>query len=140
MTPGGRARRRAWSVGERLPALRAPGSWLLHQVDGVSARPLIAIAVVGADVVWVALSVVLNFPNRLETIFQTLVAALTLAMVFVIQHTQARLNVATQRKLDEILRALPAASNALISVEQATDDQLQTATEVHQQIRAAALE
>jgi low affinity Fe/Cu permease len=29
-------------------------------------------------------------PARRETIFQTVVAALTLTMVFVIQHTQAR--------------------------------------------------
>lgn len=106
----------------------------------MTARPLIAITVVTADAAWVVLSVLLNFPGRLETIFQTLVAALTLAMVFVIQHTQAKLNVATQRKLDEILRALPAADNTLINIEQATDEELQAATDLHQQIRVTALD
>jgi hypothetical protein len=33
-------------------------------------------------------------------------------MVFVIQHTQARHQAATQRKLDEIVRALPEADNS----------------------------
>ena len=108
---------------------------MLHRVDQLTSRPLIAIAVVSLDCVWVLLSFVWDFPSRLETVFQTLVAALTLAMVFVIQHTQAKLNIATQRKLDEILHALPAADNALISLEQATDEELQTMTEAHQQLR-----
>ena len=46
-------------------------------------------------------------PARWETIFQTVVAALTLMMVFVIQHTQQRQQRATPRKLDEILQARP---------------------------------
>ena len=117
------------------PSLRRPGSWVLHRVDQWTSRPLIAIAVVSVDGVWVLLSIVWDFPAKLETVFQTLVAALTLAMVFVIQHTQAKLNIATQRKLDEILHALPAADNALISLEQATDEELQAVTEAHQQLR-----
>ena len=40
-------------------------------------------------------------------------------MVFVIQHTQARAQEATQRKLDEILRASPEADNSLITLEEA---------------------
>jgi hypothetical protein len=44
-----------------------------------------------------AFSVAVGFPTRLETIFPTLVAALTLALVFVIQHTQAREQLVTQR-------------------------------------------
>ncbi len=45
-------------------------------------------------------------------------------MVFVIQHTQARHQAATQRKLDEILRALPEADNTLLALEHAFDDEL----------------
>jgi low affinity Fe/Cu permease len=46
---------------------------------------------------------VFGFPARLETIFPTHAAATRLAMVFVIQQTQARAQAATQRTLDEIL-------------------------------------
>lgn len=54
-------------------------------------RPLlVVVVVVAADIVWVVYSTVVGFPSRLETIFQTMVGALTLALVFVIQHTQAR--------------------------------------------------
>ena len=75
-----------------------------------------------------------------EGIFQSLVAALTLAMVFVIQHTQARQQAATQRKLDEILQALPGADNSLLTLEHASDQELRAAGHQHSGIRKAALD
>jgi low affinity Fe/Cu permease len=78
--------------------------------------------------VWVFISAIFGFPARLETVFMTLAAATTLIMVFVIQHTQARAQAATQRKLDEILRASPGADNSLITLEEAPDNELKAAT------------
>src|SRR5450756_1785470 len=72
------------------PEQRHPGSRVLHALDRWAARPTLALGVVTADVVWVLYSVAFGFPARLETTFQTLAVATTLAMVFVIQHTQAR--------------------------------------------------
>ena len=106
---------------------RRPGSRLLHGIDRFASRPEVAWALVALDGVWVIFSIAFGFPSRLETIFQTLVAALTLAMVFVIQHTQTREQLVTQRKLDEILRALPGASNAFIALEEAADAELHDA-------------
>ncbi len=97
-----------------------------------------ALTIVTVDVIWVIYSVFGGFPGRLELIFQTVVAALTLAMVFVIQHTQARQQSATQRKLDEILRAMPAASNAVIGLETGSDRQLQAVAEAHRGLREEA--
>ena len=125
-------------VSRSAELVKAPGSWILHGVDRLAARPWVAGSVVAVDTAWVAFSVVREFPSRLETAFQTLVAALTLAMVFVIQHTQAKLSMATQRKLDEILRALPGANDALIGLEQAPIGDIEAATHVHQVARAAA--
>ena len=93
---------------------------------------------VTADVLWVLYSAVFGFPARLETVFQTLAAATTLAMVFVIQHTQARAQEATQRKLDEILRASPGADNSLITLEEAPDNELKAATDTHRDARRDA--
>ena len=93
---------------------------------------------VTADVVLVLYSALFGFPARLETIFQTLAAATTLAMVFVIQHTQARAQAATQRKLDEILRASPEADNTLITLEEAPDNEPKAATEAHRDARRDA--
>jgi low affinity Fe/Cu permease len=85
-------------------------------------------------------SVAVGFPERWEVIFQTLLAALTLVMVFVIQHTQARHQQAAQRKLDEILQAMPGADNALLTLEHAADDELRGAGRQHRQVRRASLD
>jgi low affinity Fe/Cu permease len=116
----------------------APESGFLHAVDRIASRPRLAIVLITADVLWVIFSFAVDFPTRLELGFQTVVAAITLAMVFVIQHTQARQEAVTQRKLDEILRALPAASNSLITLEEAPDSELRAVTEVHREARARA--
>ena len=117
---------------------RHPGSRVLHTVDRWAARPTLALAAVTAVVVWVLISVVVGFPARLETVFMTLAAATTLIMVFVIQHTQARAQAATQRKLDEILRASPGADNSLITLEEAPDNELKAATAASRDARRDA--
>lgn len=117
---------------------RHVGSRVLHALDRWAAKPTLALSVVIAVVVWVVSSAVIGFPARLETIFQTLAAATTLAMVFVIQHTQAREQAATQRKLDEILRASPEADNTLITLEEAPDNELKAATDAHRHARRDA--
>jgi low affinity Fe/Cu permease len=119
---------------------RPAGSRLLYKVDQWASRPVTALVVLGGVMAWVLVSLVAGFPGRWETVFQTLVAALTLTMVFVIQHTQARQQAATQRKLDEILQALPGADNALLSLEHASDDELRASGDLHLGIRQAALD
>lgn len=111
------------------------GSRVLHTLVRWAANPTLALSVVTADVLWVLYSAVFGFPARLETVFQTLAAATTLAMVFVIQHTQARAQEATQRKLDEILRASPGADNSLITLEEAPDNELKAASDAHRDLR-----
>ena len=115
-------------------------SRLLTELDRVASRPLVAVIFVTADAVWIVTSVVLEFPAGLETTVLTLVAGLTFAMLFVIQHTQSRLQAATQRKLDEILKALPAANKAVLSIEKANDEELRDVSAAHIAIREEAIE
>jgi low affinity Fe/Cu permease len=114
---------------------RRPTSRMLHALDSATSTSWFALTVVTLDLLWVVFSLWLQFPSRLERIFQTMVAAFTLAMVFVIQHTQAREQEATQRKLDEILAALPDADNSVISLEHAPDHELQAAARKHRGAR-----
>jgi len=58
---------------------RSPGSRLLSGVDRLASRPLAALIVLTADIAWVLVSVAAGFPSRWESVFQSLVAALTLA-------------------------------------------------------------
>jgi low affinity Fe/Cu permease len=119
---------------------RSAGSRLLYSIDRWAGRPLVALTVVVVDLLWVIFSVLNGFPGRLETVFQAVVAALTLAMVFVIQHTQARHQVTTQRKLDEILRAIPHADNSIIALEDADDKTLRSTHDAHRGLRRKALD
>src|SRR6201989_1885424 len=112
----------------------------LSRADRYASRPLAAIFVVIAAGTWIIVSIAAEFPARWETIFQTVVAALTLAMVFVIQHTQGRHQRATQRKLDEILLALPDTDNALVTLEHASDDELHSVGHQHRSIHQAAID
>jgi low affinity Fe/Cu permease len=119
---------------------RSSVSVLLSTADRYASRPAAAVLVVGAAGAWLIVSIVAGFPGRWETIFQTVVAALTLAMVFVIQHTQARHQRATQRKLDEILLAMPGTDDALVTLEHASDEELHSVGHQHRSVRQAALE
>jgi low affinity Fe/Cu permease len=114
-------------------------SLLLSKADRYASRPAAAVLVLAAAGAWLVVSIVAGFPAQWETIFETVVAALTLAMVFVIQHTQARHQRATQRKLDEILLAIPDTDNALVTLEHASDDELHSIGHQHRSHRQAAL-
>jgi low affinity Fe/Cu permease len=128
----------------RLAASRGPSrsalSLLLSRADQLSSRPAAVTIVVAAAGAWLIVSIVVGFPAGWETVFETVVAAVTLAMVFVIQHTQARHQRATQRKLDEILLALPDTDNALVTLEHASDDELHSVGHQHLSLRQAALD
>jgi low affinity Fe/Cu permease len=119
---------------------RSPASLLLSSVDRYASKPAAAVLVVTAAGAWLVVSVVAGFPGRWETVFETVTSALTLAMVFVIQHTQARHQRATQRKLDEILLAIPGTDNSLLTLEHASDDELHAVGHQHLSVRQAALE
>jgi low affinity Fe/Cu permease len=73
------------------------------------------------------------------TAFEALAAAVTLVMVFALQHTQARQQAAVQRKLDEILQSLPGADQRLVQVESAPEHELQDLADRHTQVRHDAV-
>jgi low affinity Fe/Cu permease len=119
---------------------RSAVSLLLSRADRYASRPATAVVVVAAAGAWLIASIATGFPAEWETVFETVVSAVTLVMVFVIQHTQARHQRATQRKLDEILLALPETNDALVRLEHASDDELRSIGHRHRSVRQAALE
>ncbi len=110
-------------------------SRLLRALDWLASASWIAVTVVVLDLLWVVFSARFEFPPRLESVFTTMVSAVTLAMVFVIQHTQSRQQAVTQRKLDEILRALPDTDRSMIALEGASAAELRRARRRHKRER-----
>jgi low affinity Fe/Cu permease len=80
--------------------------------------------VVVVVVVYGVLLTLNGFPSKWEAGFQTGVGAITLIMLFAIQHTQSRQQTATQLKLDELIRATPQADSLLVKIEKAENDEL----------------
>jgi low affinity Fe/Cu permease len=79
----------------------------------------VALTVIAVVVSLVVAGATLGFPSSWVAGFEVFVSAVTLVMVFAIQHTQGREQAATQRKLDELIRALPGANESLMMLEEA---------------------
>jgi low affinity Fe/Cu permease len=117
---------------EQLPA----PSRVLYRIEHYTSLPGVALAVVLAVFALLIVGVVLGFPDAWVTAFQVSVAAITLVMVFAIQHTQGREQAATQRKLDELIRALPGADEALMMLEEAPGDVMLNVEEEQRDVRS----
>jgi low affinity Fe/Cu permease len=63
-------------------------------------------------------------PPSWDRDFEVGAAAVTLVMLFVIQHTQSHQQIATQLKLDELIRSSPEADDLLVHIERAPDEEI----------------
>jgi low affinity Fe/Cu permease len=104
---------------------RSHSSRALHSLGRWSARASAGIVVACLVIGWVVVGVVIDFPRWWETVLYSTASSVTVVMVFAIQHTQHREQLVTQRKLDELLRALPQADDRLIAAEGASDAELE---------------
>lgn len=125
-------------IAHRTAQLSA-SSRLLHRIDHLSSLPSAAVTVIVLVLASVAIGVALGFPGGWFASFGAAASALTLLMVFAIQHTQAREQAATQRKLDELIRALPGASEKLMMLEEAPKDFLQEVEEDQRDTRTGSM-
>jgi low affinity Fe/Cu permease len=114
---------------------RTLGSRWLYRIDHYSSQPAVAILVIVLLLGALVIGIALGFPARWVTAFETGASGVTLVMVFVIQHTQGREQAATQRKLDELLRALPGAQKDLIMLEEASEETMKKVEDGQRDLR-----
>ena len=103
----------------------------LHRLGEISAHSGAGLAAVAAVLLWLVVGWLNSFPTWWEVILYATSSSITLVMVFAIQHTQARQQAAIQRKLDEVLRAIGAADDRLIAVEEAPDEELEALADLN---------
>lgn len=115
-------------------------SRLLHRIDHFSSLSSVAVTATVLVICSVAIGAGLGFPTKWVASFEVTVSAVTLIMVFTIQHTQAREQAATQRKLDELIRALPGASEKLMMLEEAPREVMQEVEEDQRDVRSELTE
>jgi low affinity Fe/Cu permease len=101
----------------------------LHKIDHYTSQPWATVFLGALLVLAVAVGAILGFPTAWTTAFEVGASFITLMMVVIIQHTQGREQIATQRKLDELLRALPQAESGLMMLEEESDETIQAVEE-----------
>jgi low affinity Fe/Cu permease len=77
-----------------------------------------------AVIIWAMTGPLFHYSDTWQLVINTSTTIVTFLMVFLIQNTQSRDAKAMHLKLDEVIRALDAARDKLIDVEDATDEEI----------------
>lgn len=102
-------------------------SWFTRIAKGAAhaaGRPMTFMFAVGLILVWLISGPIFKFSDTWQLVINTGTTIITFLMVFLIQNTQNRDQEALQIKLDELLRAVEGAHNALLDLEDLDEDQL----------------
>jgi low affinity Fe/Cu permease len=75
--------------------------------------------------IWSVTGPVFNYSNTWQLIINTATTIVTFLMVFLIQNTQNRDAKALHLKLDELIRSIKGARNALIDLEEMSEEELE---------------
>lgn len=87
-------------------------------------HPLAFVLALAVIFVWAVTGPIFGFSDTWQLVINTGTTVVTFLMVFLIQNSQNRDTEAMQLKLDELLRAVRGANNAMIDLEEETDQEL----------------
>jgi low affinity Fe/Cu permease len=107
-------------------------SAFVSKMMGSSKAFILAVVVV---LIWAATGPIFHYSDTWQLIINTSTTVVTFWMVFVIQNTQNRQDIAIQLKLDELLKAVTGARNSLINIEELSEEELANLQEQFKKIK-----
>jgi low affinity Fe/Cu permease len=94
-------------------------------VGKVTGRPLAFCIALTVIVCWAITGPMFGFSDTWQLVINTGTTIITFLMVFLIQATQNRDQMALQLKLDELIRAVDGAHNAMLDLEELTEEEIE---------------
>lgn len=87
-------------------------------------RPITFVIAITLIVLWALSGRFFDYSDTWQLVINTSTTIITFLMVFLIQHTQSRDTETLQIKLDEVIRAIGKAQNAILDLDELDDEQL----------------
>jgi low affinity Fe/Cu permease len=109
-----------------------------HWVADIVGSPWAFFAGVMIVVVWAVTGPIFRYSDTWQLVINTGTTIVTFLMVFLIQSTQNRDSKAMHLKLDELIRSGRSARNALVNLENCTDEELAEFEEEFKKLRERA--
>lgn len=116
-------------------------SWFTRFAKATSratGRPIAFAAAVIIILIWAVTGPMFHFSDTWQLVINTSTTIITFLMVFLIQNTQYRDSEAVHLKLDELIRALEGAHNALLDLEDLDDKELDKIRETYAELADSA--
>ncbi len=120
--------------------INSPFTRFAKKTSTYTGRPATFIIAVLIIVVWAFTGPLFDYSDTWQLVINTGTTIITFLMVFLIQNTQNRDTEALQIKLDEIIRAIGTANNALLDLEEMDDQELDRIRETYQVLARAQRE
>ena len=118
-------------------------SWFTRFANGASratGKPGTFVLALIVVIVWAVTGPIFRFSDTWQLIINTGTTIVTFLMVFLIQNTQNRDSEAMHVKMDELIRALEGAHNALLDLEELDDETLDKVRDRYRKLAAKARE
>lgn len=104
----------------------------------ITGHPLAFVTAVLIVVVWAFTGPIFGYSDTWQLVINTGTTIITFLMVFLIQNTQNRDTGAIQTKLDEVIRAMEGAHNALLDLEELDDAEIEHIRRDYRRLAAQA--
>ena len=119
----------------RSPFMRF-SRWISH----VTGHPSVFGLALTIILLWAMAGPVFGFSNTWQLFINSCTTIVTFLMVFLIQSTQNRDSVAVQIKLDELIRSIDGAHNALLDLEELSAEELERLRDRYEELARKARE